>query len=151
VYRLVREPYAKEPFNGEGSYRFGGRWSSPGTRIAYAAECLSLAMVEYFVHIEVGDPPRDLLVVAADIPDTVSRAVVKAHELPPDWQHFPAPAALAAIGDSFAAQAAAAVLVVPSALVPSESNWLINPRHPQFAEIQIRPPEPFQYDARFFR
>jgi hypothetical protein len=40
--------------------------------------------------------------------------------------------------------------VLPSALVPSESNWLVNPLHPEFAEIQVRPAEPFHYDARFF-
>jgi hypothetical protein len=40
--------------------------------------------------------------------------------------------------------------VLPFALVPSESNWLINPLHAEFAEIQVHPPEHFQYDARFF-
>jgi len=58
--------------------------------------------------------------------------------------------ALAAIGDRFAARQKNAILVVPSALVPSESNWLINPRHPEFAKIRVQPLEPFQYDSRFF-
>jgi hypothetical protein len=40
--------------------------------------------------------------------------------------------------------------VLPSALVPSESNWLVNPLHPEFAEIQVNASEPFGYDARFF-
>jgi RES domain-containing protein len=44
----------------------------------------------------------------------------------------------------------AAVLVVPSALAPTESNWLINPQHPQFSRIKVRALEPFQYDPRFF-
>lgn len=151
VYRILRECYARAPFEGEGSYLFGGRWSSPGTRISYAAEHLSLAMLEYFVHIDAADPPRDLVVVAADIPNTVSRAVVKPENLPKEWQQVPPPSALTAIGDSFAAERKVAILVVPSALAPSESNWLINPLHPQFADIQVRRPEPFQYDARFFR
>jgi RES domain-containing protein len=150
VYRIVRRPYSKTPLAGEGAYRFGGRWSSPGTRIAYAAEHLSLAMIEYFVHIEASDPPKDLVVVAADIPDSVSRVVLTPQKLPPNWRQVPAPPSLAASGDSFAAERKSAVLVLPSALVPSESNWLINPLHPEFAEIQVRPAEPFQYDARFF-
>jgi RES domain-containing protein len=150
VYRFVRERYAKNPLGGEGSFLFGGRWSSPGTRIAYTAEHMSLAMVEYFVHIDADNPPRDLVVVAADIPDSVSRVILRPQDLPTDWRHVPAPTTLAAIGDSFAVNRQSAVLVVPSALVPSESNWLINPLHPQFAEIEVCPPEPFQYDARFF-
>jgi len=58
-------------FDGEGAYRFGGRWSSPGVRLAYAAEHLSLAIVEYFVHLDPEDPPRDLVVATADVPDGV--------------------------------------------------------------------------------
>lgn len=150
VYRILRKRYAKNPLDGEGAYLFGGRWSSPGTRIAYTAEHLSLAMVEYFVHIDVDDPPKDLVVAAADIPDSVSRVILKPRDLPADWRQVSARPALAAIGDSFAAKRNMAVLVVPSAVVPSESNWLINPLHPQFADIRVRPPERFQYDPRFF-
>ena len=150
VYRIVRKPYSKTPLDGEGAYRFGGRWSSPGTRIAYSAEHLSLAMIEYFVHIEANDPPKDLVVVTADIPDEVSRVVLTPRELPSNWQQIPAPPILAAIGDSFAAKRKSALLVLPSALVPSEANWLVNPLHPEFAEIQVHPAEPFHYDARFF-
>jgi len=62
VYRILRKPYSKTAFDGEGAYRFGGRWSSPGVRLAYAAEHLSLAIVEYFVHLDPEDPPRDLVV-----------------------------------------------------------------------------------------
>ena len=108
-------------------------------------------MVEYFVHIDASDPPKDLVVAVADIPDTLSRAIVTLEDLPTDWEHIPAPPSLAKIGDSFAAECKVAILVVPSAVAPSESNWLINPLHPRFADIQLQHPEPFKYDARFFR
>ena len=150
MYRIVRKPYSKTALDGEGSFQFGGRWSSPGARIAYTAEHLSLAMLEYFVHIDANDPPKDLVVVAADIPDNVTRVVLNPHELPANWRQVPAPPGLAAIGDSFAAERKTAALVLPSALVPSESNWLINPLHSEFAGIEMRRPEPFQYDAKFF-
>ncbi len=151
VYRILRKPYSKEPFDGEGAYRFGGRWSSPGVRLAYAAEHLSLAIVEYFVHIDPDDPPKDLVVVTADIPDSVPRISIAPKRLPPDWRQVPAPPALAAIGDEFVHRARAAVLIVPSVLAPSESNWLINPRHAAFARIRVNAAETFQYDSRFFR
>ena len=129
---------------------FGGRWSSPGTRIAYTAEHLSLAMVEYFVHIPPDDPPKDLVVVASDIPETVSRKILTAADIPPNWRELPAPAALASIGDSFGTERKFAILIVPSALAPPESNWLINPLHPEFSEILVHSPEPFHFDPRFF-
>jgi RES domain-containing protein len=151
VYRILRKPYSKKPFDGEGAYRFGGLWSSPGVRLAYAAEHLSLAIVEYFVHIDPEDPPRDLVVVTADVPDGVPRVSIAPRRLPRGWRQTPAPPALAAIGDEFVRRARAAVLTVPSVLAPSESNWLINPRHAACARIRVNPAETFQYDSRFFR
>jgi RES domain-containing protein len=151
VYRILRKLYSKQPFDGEGPYRFGGRWSSPGVRLAYAAEHLSLAMLEYFVHIDPDHPPRDLAVVEADVPDNVPRLSIDPKDLPANWRQVPAPAALAGFGDEFVHSERAAVLTVPSALAPTESNWLINPRHPAFAKIRVLPAQDFHYDARFFQ
>ncbi|MDP2996658.1 MAG: RES family NAD+ phosphorylase [Bryobacterales bacterium] len=150
VYRILRSPYAKKPLDGEGAYRFGGRWSSPGTRLAYTAEHLSLAMIEYFVHIDPDDAPKDLVLTTAQIPDSVSRTSISPRRLSATWRDTPAPPELALLGDAFARDRRAAILIVPSALAPAESNWLINPRHPDFARIRLHPPERFRYDARFF-
>lgn len=150
VYRILREPYANQPFDGEGARRFGGRWSRPGTRLAYTSEHLSLAMIEYFVHIDPGDPPRDLVVATAEIPDTVTRIFLSASRLPADWRRTPPSPRLADIGDTFVMECRACVLVAPSALAPSESNWLVNPAHADFRKIRVRPPARFQYDPRFF-
>ena len=151
VYRLLRRPYAKTLFDGEGAFRYGGRWSSPGTRVAYTAEHLSLAMIEYFVHIPMSDPPPDLVVAAAVVPDDLKRIRVTAADLPSGWRRSPAPAALARFGDEFVAAGRAAVLVVPSALAPDECNLLLNPRHADFARIRPFRPKPFAFDPRFLR
>jgi RES domain-containing protein len=148
VYRIVRKPFSKTPLDGEGSYLFGGRWSSIGTRLAYTAEHLSLAMLEYLVHVDPMDPPRDLVVVTAEIPDGISRIRPNEKALPADWRRFPAPPALAEIGDAFARNAAAAIMIVPSALAPAESNWLINPAHPDARNIRLNAIEAFEYDSR---
>jgi len=150
VYRILRKPYSQTPLDGEGAYRFGGRWSSPGVRLAYTAEHLSLAMLEYFVHLDADHPPKDLVVVRADIPADVSRVSLAPKQLPEDWRQAPAPPGLAVIGDEFVRTGRATVLIVPSVLAAVESNWLINPRHASFAKIRVHPAEAFQYDARFF-
>ena len=151
VYRILRKPFSKNPFDGEGAYRFGGRWSNPGTRIAYGAEHLSLAMIEYFMHLDPRDPPKDLVLATADVPDSVPRVVVARKRLPEGWRRTPAPAELAEIGDRFVRDGRATILMVPSALAPEESNWLINPRHAEFSKVRVRPVEKFEYDERFFR
>src|SRR5216684_3542776 len=109
----------------------------PAQALAYAAERLSLAMIEYFVHIDPDDPPRDLVLVTADIPDRVSRILYPRKKAPAGWRRTPAPPELAQLGDALARNRRNAILIVPSALAPAESNWLINPRHPDFARIQV--------------
>jgi RES domain-containing protein len=115
------------------------------------AEHQSLAMIEYFAHIGADDPPKDLVLVTAAIPDSVSRRSISLGELPVNWRATPPPPQLAAIGDTFASDRRAAVLVVPSALAAEESNWLINPQHREVSRIRVVKTEPFRYDARFFR
>ncbi len=151
VFRVLRAAYARTPFDGEGAYRYGGRWSSPGTRLAYASEHQSLAMLEYFVHLDPEDSPDDLVLATADIPESVPRERIQSTDLPARWRESPAPPALAQIGDEFARKAENCVLVVPSALAVMENNWLINPQHPEFGQIRVNPAEPLQYDPRMFR
>jgi RES domain-containing protein len=148
LYRILRRKDAQDAFNGEGAFRYGGRWSSPGTRIVYASEHLSLAMVEYFVHLSVEEAPKDLVVAVAEAPDTVSRDVLR--RLPANWNRTPAPSELSRIGDRFAQEAKCAALAVPCVLAPDESNWLLNPMHPDFKRIRLFPAKPFRYDSRFF-
>jgi RES domain-containing protein len=150
VYRILRKPYSKKPLNGEGAYLFGGRWSSPGIHLAYTAEHLSLAMIEYFIHIDPEDPPRDLVLATADVPDNVSRTFISTQHLPSSWRRTPPPPELAGIGDGFVRACQTAILIVPSALAPAESNWLINPRHPESSKVRLDAVGAFEYDSRFF-
>ena len=150
VYRVLRRKYARSAFDGEGAYRYGGRWSSPGTRLSYASEHQSLAMLEYFVHLDKDDPPADLVLATADIPDDVSRERIEISRLPPNWRDaIPLPD-LARLGDNFAQEGKHSLLIVPSALAPSENNWLINPSHPDYNRILLHPLEPLSYDPRMF-
>jgi len=151
VYRVLRAPYAHTAFDGEGAYRYGGRWSSPGTRLCYTSQHQSLAMLEYFVHLDSDDPPPDLVLASADIPDEVSREQIKPSDLPANWTQTPAPPELARIGDEFAQRGEHCLLLVPSALAKSESNWLVNPLHADFRKLMVRAPEPLTYDPRMFR
>ena len=150
VFRVLRAAYARTPFDGEGAYRYGGRWSSPGTRLSYASEHQSLAMLEYFVHLDPEDSPSDLVLAIADVPEEVSRERLAVSKLPGNWRQTPALAELAQLGDDFAKRAESCVLLVPSALAQSESNWLINPQHPEFRQIVQHSPAPLSYDSRMF-
>lgn len=147
---MLRKAYARSPLDGEGAFLYGGRWSSPGTRLAYTSEHQSLAMLEYFVHLDPGDAPPDLVLVTAELPDDLPAKVIAADELPASWRRSPAPAELARIGDEFVAEAKHCVLVVPSALAPHENNWLLNPQHRDFRRVAVHGVEALSYDPRMF-
>jgi RES domain-containing protein len=107
-------------------------------------------MLEYFVHLDKDDPPDDLVLAVADVPDNLKRTTIEAATLPENWRDSAAPPKLAPVGDEFAQKAEHCLLLVPSVLVPSENNYLINPAHPDYKKIAVLPVEPLHYDSRMF-
>jgi RES domain-containing protein len=115
----------------------------------YTSASLSLAALELLAHLtrDIETPP-DLVAIAAEIPDRVRVTRIAIDELPVNWRRAPASPALAAIGARWIRDATTAVLAVPSAIIPEETNYLLNPRHPQFATIRVRRSQPFVFDPR---
>lgn len=108
-------------------------------------------MLEYFVHLDEDDPPDDLVLAVAEIPDELRNEKIEAARLPTGWRDPAAPPELARFGDEFTQRAAHCLLLIPSALAPSENNYLINPAHPDYRRIAVRDLEPLSYDPRMFR
>lgn len=108
-------------------------------------------MLEYFVHIDQENPPTDLVLAMADIPDTVSREIVEIGTLPSNWREAAAPPELAKFGDEFAQRGEKCVMLLPSALAPAEWNYLLNPRHPEYERVVVHETEALQYDPRMFK
>ena len=150
AYRVLRKNYARTPFDGEGAYRYGGRWSSPGVRLSDTSEHESLALLEYFVHVDKDDPSTDLVLAVAEVPDDLSRKTVDLKGLPSDWRAPAAPPELAKIGDVFVREQKHCLLLVPSVLASNEHNCLINPAHPEFKRIAVLENQPVAYDPRMF-
>jgi len=149
VWRICRRRYAA--FDGEGARLYQRRWNQRGTRIVYTSGSLSLAALEYFVNLDTDLAPNDLVSIAAEIPDDLAVHRVALADLPNGWQSFPAPAALQDLGTAWASQAVTAVLAVPSAVIPQEWNYLLNPAHPDFRRIRVLKPQAFLFDPRLFK
>ena len=73
---------------------------------------------------------------------------VEPSQLPRTWRDDPPPTKVRAIGDTWVVGGTSAVLRVPSALVPGENNFLLNPRHEDFRKLRIGKPLPFRFDPR---
>ena len=148
VYRICKTKYAKSAFDGEGAFRFGGRWNSRGVRMVYAAGSLALAALEMLVHLDDDELLFSYSFVAAQIPTALILPVASYRALPRDWDASPAPLELQQLGDDWVREKASAVLEVPTAIIPREKNYLLNPAHSDFAQIKIEAPEQFVFDER---
>lgn len=150
VYRLIRAPWVRQALTGEGARRYGSRWNPKGVPMVYTASTLSLAALETLVHFAVDTAPLDYVALTIRVPsDAVERAAEE--ELPPDWNMTPAPAACQEFGARWARKCESLGLAVPSAVVPSEQNVLLNPLHPDFDKVVLEKEEPFLFDSRLLR
>ena len=149
AWRLTKTKYLAGAWDGEGAKSAGGRWNSAGVAFVYTSGTLSLALVEVLVHLTVS-----VLLAYSAIPvefDDPLMTAVESRELPANWREFPSPAGTRAIGDRWVAAGRSAVLRVPSVIVPNESNYVLNPNHPDFGRIRVGTPIPFPFDQRLLK
>jgi RES domain-containing protein len=146
AWRIVREKHVATAFSGEGAAEFGGRWNLPGTRMAYTSESQSLAALELLVHL---NPPVFFKYKAIRIQFEESLAEnLPPQELPLDWKTEPPSLLTQRLGSQWASEYRSAILGVPSAIIPAELNYLVNPLHGDFPRIKIGPAVDFNFDAR---
>ena len=148
AWRLTSLRRAASAFSGDGSVAHPGRWHHPGTRCIYVSSSLSLAQLEVMVHSGGGRPAIQFVAFRVLIPDDLAIADVPAVLLSEGWRTFPAPTSLADFGSNWVLSGATAVLRIPSAVSPRESNFLLNPSHSDYARIVFSGPENFEFDDR---
>jgi len=131
---------AHDVFDTTGAFLQPGRWHPAATRILYAAEYASLAVLETLIHAGGRKLPQRAL-TRIEIPDDVAVESV-------DWLDMPASQGF---GAAWVREARTAILRVPSIAVNRlESNFVLNPAHPEFARITHAPSQPFVFNPRFF-
>jgi RES domain-containing protein len=146
-WRIVKSWYASTAFDGEGARLYGGRWNSPGTRMVYTSSTISLAVLEVLVHLQEASLLSSYSLISAGFDDALVERLD--HSMLPDgWRTYPAPSDLQRIGDDWVRSQRSVALEVPSVIVESESNYLLNPAHPDFSSVVIGESEPFTFDER---
>ena len=146
VWRLTLKKHIA--LDGEGARRYGGRWNKPGTPVLYTSGTLSLAVLEYLVHVDSDILPSSMVQAQATIPETLTVETIRPSDLPNDWKSPIIPVALQDRGTTWAKSAKSAVLKVPSAVIDMEWNYVINPLHPDFDQITWDTYVPFSFDPR---
>src|ERR1700675_662286 len=149
VWRITTSAFARSAWSGEGARLYGGRWNPKGVPIVYTAANQSLAMLEILVQ----DQPlrAHYVMIEARIPGGLSIDRVRIDHLSSNWREVGAREKLQAIGAEWARKQSTAVLAVPSVIVPAESNYLLNPAHPDFKRIKVGKPTSVETDLRLIR
>jgi len=150
AWRFLKAKYQNKAFAGEGAQKFPGRWNTASTPMVYTSSAVSLAILELLAYIEDASLLPSYLLFRADFSDNLIETLQDA-DLPSDWRAFPAPDSTKTIGDRWFHQGHSAVLCVPSAVVPLERNYLINPVHRDFRKIKLSGPVDFEFDPRLMQ
>ena len=150
AWRIVKARHAAAAFTGEGARRFGARWNSPGMAAVYLSGSAALAMLEMLVHLDADQILRRYVLFDVTFDESLV-TTLDSPRLPRSWQKSPPPPAIQQIGGLWIERARSAVLRVPSAIVPAEWNYLLNPAHPDFRRIRIGPKQPIQFDPRLLK
>jgi len=150
AWRFVKAKYQDKAFEGEGARKFPGRWNTAAALMVYAASSISLAVLEILAYINDTSLLPSYVLFRADIRDSLIETLPDA-DLPADWRAVPAPDSTKAIGDNWFRKRRSAVLSVPSAVIASERNYLINPSHRDFGKIKVSGPVRYDFDPRLLQ
>ncbi len=147
LYRIARTEHIRD-LSGEGARLYGGRWNHRGTPLIYTSETRALATIEFAVHAALTQAPAALSLATLEVARGASVSDLDESNLPDGWRHYPPPSELPNLGSSWAVSKETLLLRVPSAVVPHESNILINPLHPEIAKAKLVEVEEFRLDGR---
>jgi RES domain-containing protein len=150
VFRLIKKKYSHD-WGGKGAELIGRRWNSKGVPMIYASESRSLCTVEVAVNLPMGVFPTGFEMISIEIPDHITIKEIKESDLPAGWKEFPFIELTQHLGNEFIIQNEFLAMKVPSAVIPGDFNYLLNPRHPDFEKIQVIKNEPYEFDERFFQ
>lgn len=151
VYRIERKKYLKNTLRGIGAALTEGfRWNSKNSFLVYTSDSRALATLEVSAHLDFSeDLPTDRFYVNIEIPDSLKIIELHLEDLPTNWDSKPPILETQFIGDDFIFQNKAAVLKVPSCIVPLEFNYLINPNHSEAKKIKVINKTKLKFDSRF--
>jgi RES domain-containing protein len=135
LYRFSKLRFLDD-LSGMGAKLYGGRWNSRGNPVLYTSGTAALALLEFICNA--GDRKLAGKTGIAEIEVPADIEQISERNLPDGWQRYPAPDELKAIGDKWLQSGKSLLLKVPSAVMPLEWNFLVNPLHKHTREIKIK-------------
>ena len=150
AFRIIKKTQLPHAFDGEGARLYGGRWNSKGRPTVYCADSRALAALEVMVHLSSSLFQLDFLIIELEF-DSKLVEKIRRDDLPRAWRGAQPTLVTQQIGNQWLKTGSSLALDVPSSIIPEESNYLLNPQHPDFLSICIGKPQPFCFDLRLKR
>ncbi len=148
AYRIAKTKYLGSTLSGYGAREYGGRWNSVGVSVVYLSSSIALATLEVLAHTDGNTlPDSSYSVLTVEFPDD-GFEILDINILRNDWNSSPSPEYLTAIGDEWVSVGDKPLLLVPSAVVPQEYNFVFNPDHVKAKIVSELGSEPFIFDRR---
>lgn len=149
VWRMTTAKRADTALSGEGARLYGGRWNPKGVPMVYTAGSQSLATLELLV--QDGRLLANYVMIPVTLPSRLKIEHINPDDLSEAWRKPESREQLQLIGAGWCKRGSSAVLAVPSAVIPGETNYLLNPLHPSFSKIEIGDAQEFVTDLRLPR
>lgn len=146
VYNIRKSTYAD-------SLRASGvanRWNKDDEFVIYTGGSISLSALELIAHLNTADFKQEFKLLTIDVDvDAATIPEIKPDSLPSNWKSVESYPELQKMGSNWYRSSSHLLLKVPSALIPQESNYLINTSHPDFAQkVSVYATKPFIWDER---
>lgn len=144
VYRIALAQFAT-------SLKASGRaarWNPNDIEVIYTASSRSLACLENVVHRSQLGLSQLFNVMTIEIDDRIKKERIQPTDLPADWKSFYQMPFTQGIGEKWIKAGKSALLQVPSSIIDEETNYLINPHHPDFGKMKLIKSVPFIFDPR---
>ncbi len=148
LFRFTSAKY-NEDISGHGAKLFGGRWNSKGLAAVYTSETISLSLLEVLAHSVQIEDLNEKFLMTITVPGDSSVYKILSQKLSEGWQNDTAYTRF--IGDSFLRDNKYLLLQVPSAIIKTEFNFIINPAHPDFKKVKLKSFQVFEFDSRLFK
>jgi len=146
IYRIVSRKYAQDLFASGNA----GRWNLRNQKVLYASASRSLACLENMVHRGQKMFSSLFTVMVIEVPDDIIPQKINKDDLISNWYHSDKNGYRYCqnMGQEWYVSQQSSLLMVPSAVMYEEYNYVINTRHQDMDRIKLLRRENISIDER---
>jgi RES domain-containing protein len=141
LWRLYRRAHGPG-LDGMGGLYASGRWHRQGTRAVYFGASPAIVVLEKLAHIDPALLPSDLILARFEADVSVEDAIDVAEDDLATLERTQAR------GEAFFQKKTSCLLRVRSVILPEDYNLVLNPLHPDAANVLASGQRDFRFDGR---